>query len=189
MLSSLTLTLSFLALLTTSEDAAPATAKKTSPAATSKAFDAKKDSPAAAKAGPSATDSAAKDKKEAEKKKAAKKKDQDLELHPIEVSVVSLTNEQRKKYSLPELEVDKKLMYSARKHCGWMTRNRIFQHGNWGVAENIAMGQRDSRQVVRAWMNSSGHRANILNPRHRRIGVSAYRTKTGTIYWCQQFRN
>jgi uncharacterized protein YkwD len=37
-------------------------------------------------------------------------------------------------------------------------------------------------------MNSSGHRANILNPGHGRIGVAAYRTVAGTIFWCQQFR-
>ncbi|MBN2580317.1 MAG: hypothetical protein JXB10_15110 [Pirellulales bacterium] len=187
MLSSLTTTLTLLALLTTGEQAAPASAEKTPPVATQKASAAEKKSPAAAKADSPKKDSAAKDKKESDKKKSAAKKD--LDLHPIEVSVISLTNQQRKKYGLSELKVDKELMRTARKHCGWMTRNRIFQHGNWGVAENIAMGQRDSGQVVGAWMNSSGHRANILNPRHRRIGVSAYRTKSGTIYWCQQFRN
>ncbi len=47
----------------------------------------------------------------------------------------------------------------------------------------------DSWAVVVAWMNSSGHRANILNPRNRRIGIAAYRTPGGTIYWCQQFRS
>jgi uncharacterized protein YkwD len=36
-------------------------------------------------------------------------------------------------------------------------------------------------------MNSSGHRANILNPGYRRIGVAAYATPEGTIFWCQQF--
>ena len=36
-------------------------------------------------------------------------------------------------------------------------------------------------------MNSPGHRANILNPGYRRIGVAAYRTPEGTVYWCQQF--
>jgi uncharacterized protein YkwD len=56
------------------------------------------------------------------------------------------------------------------------------------VAENIAMGQPHSSDVVRSWMNSSGHRANILNGGHLRIGVAAYRTDNGTIFWCQQFR-
>jgi len=58
----------------------------------------------------------------------------------------------------------------------------------WVVARSdIAMGQRSSGEVVQSWMNSSGHRANILNRGHRRIGVAAYTTSGGTTYWCQQF--
>jgi uncharacterized protein YkwD len=187
MLSSMTVLLSLMAPLTTGDAAAPAASPGKPAAVAAKAPAAKEKSPAKNEA--PKKDSAPKDKKETDKKKTAVKKDKDLDLHPIEVSVISLTNEQRKKYGMPPLEVDKSLMQTARKHCGWMTRNRIFQHGSYNVAENIAMGQRDGPQVVGAWMNSSGHRANILNPWHRRIGVSAYRTKDGTIYWCQQFRN
>jgi len=80
------------------------------------------------------------------------------------------------------------LMKSARRHGAWMARNRNMVHCYGPFAENIAMGYKDSRTAVRAWMNSSGHRANILSSRHRRIGVAAYRTPSGTIYWCQQFR-
>jgi uncharacterized protein YkwD len=118
----------------------------------------------------------------------AGKKSDDLELLPIEANVISYTNAERAKYKLPPLEVDKDLMNSARDHCSWMTSNRIFSHTRRAVAENIAMGQPQSSEVVRAWMNSSGHRANILNPNNRKIGVGAYRTESGTIYWCQQFR-
>jgi uncharacterized protein YkwD len=50
------------------------------------------------------------------------------------------------------------------------------------------MGQASSNDAVRCWMNSSGHRANILNRGHRKIGVAGYRTADGTIFWCQQFR-
>jgi uncharacterized protein YkwD len=112
----------------------------------------------------------------------------DLELLPIEANVISYTNAERAKYNLPPLEADKDLMQSARDHCSWMTTYRNFSHTRRPVAENIAMGQANSSEAVRAWMNSSGHRANILNPRHRRIGVGAFRTQNGTIYWCQQFR-
>jgi uncharacterized protein YkwD len=111
----------------------------------------------------------------------------DDELLAIEANVVSYTNNERARYGLPPLEVDMKLVKTAREHCSWMTLNRIFQHTRRSVAENIAMGQPSSQDVVRSWMNSSGHRANILNPNHRRIGVSAYRTQSGTIYWVQQF--
>ena len=110
------------------------------------------------------------------------------DLIPIEENIIRFTNLERKRYSLPELEVDPKLMQSARKHAAWMTRSQSLQHTRAQVAENIAMGQRSSRDVVRCWMNSPGHRANMLNRTFRRIGVAAYRTGRGTIYWCQQFR-
>jgi uncharacterized protein YkwD len=115
------------------------------------------------------------------------KKEKDEELLQIEANVVSYTNNERARYGLPPLQVDKQLMKTAREHCSWMTWNRIFQHTRRPVAENIAMGQPSSQDVVRTWMNSSGHRANILNPNHRHIGVGAYRTESGTIYWVQQF--
>ena len=90
-------------------------------------------------------------------------------------------------YGLPPLEVDADLMQSARQHATWMTLNCSLVHSNQPVAENIAMGQSSSEEVLQCWMNSSGHRANILNGGHRRIGVAAYRTPEGTIFWCQQF--
>jgi uncharacterized protein YkwD len=111
-----------------------------------------------------------------------------VKLLPIEANIVSYTNEERVKRGLPPLEVDKELMLTAREHCSWMTRNRSMVHTRRSVAENIAMGQPHSADVVRTWMNSSGHRANILNAGHLRIGVAAYRTENGTIFWCQQFR-
>ena len=111
-----------------------------------------------------------------------------VKLAAIEANVVSYTNQERVRYGLPPFEVDKELMESARRHAAWMTRNRSMVHTSQPVAENIAMGQPHSSDVVQAWMNSSGHRANILNGGHLRIGVAAYRTENGTIFWCQQFR-
>lgn len=119
---------------------------------------------------------------------AADPKPEEVKLIPIEQNIVDYTNAQRAKYGLAVLEVDAELVTSARKHATWMTLNQTLRHTSQPVAENIAMGQRSSREVVRAWMNSSGHRANILNRLHRRIGVAAYRTERGTIFWCQQFR-
>jgi uncharacterized protein YkwD len=111
-----------------------------------------------------------------------------LDLLPIEENIVKYTNAQRAKYGLAALEIDHDLMDSARQHASWMASNRRLVHTSRPVAENIAMGQPHSLSVVRDWMNSSGHRANILNRGYRRIGVAAYRTPGGTIYWCQQFR-
>ena len=112
-----------------------------------------------------------------------------VELAAIEANIVMYTNQERAKHGLPPLEVSENLMDSARDHAAWMTRNHSMVHTSRPVAENIAMGQPHSSDVVRAWMNSSGHRANILNPRHKKIGVAAYRTAGGTIFWCQQFRS
>lgn len=111
-----------------------------------------------------------------------------VKLAAIEAHVVSYTNQERARYGLPALEVDKDLMETARGHAEWMTRYQSMVHTSQPVAENIAMGQPHSSDVVQAWMNSSGHRANILNPNHRRIGVGAFRTAGGVIFWCQQFR-
>ncbi len=111
----------------------------------------------------------------------------DLGLLEIEKSIIHFTNLERARYGLPELQVDRNLMDSARRHATWMTRSRRLQHTSQPVAENIAMGQPDSQSVLRSWMNSPGHRANILNRSYRRIGVAAYQTDEGRIFWCQQF--
>jgi uncharacterized protein YkwD len=111
-----------------------------------------------------------------------------VRLAAVEANIVSYTNDERARYGLPPLEVDKELMATAREHAAWMTNNQAMVHTSRPVAENIAMGQPHSSDVVRSWMNSSGHRANILNSGHRRIGVAAYRTASGVIFWCQQFR-
>lgn len=108
-------------------------------------------------------------------------------LHAIESRVIERTNAQRVRHGLKPLVVDPHLLKSARRHAAWMTNNRSMVHTSAAVAENIAMGQNSSGEVITAWMNSSGHRANILNPGHRRIGVAAYTTPSGTIFWCQQF--
>ena len=51
----------------------------------------------------------------------------------------------------------------------------------WG--ENVAAGQRTAYQVVRAWMASPGHRANMLNPAARHIAVARRVSADGTPYW------
>jgi uncharacterized protein YkwD len=109
------------------------------------------------------------------------------DLHPIEARIIERTNSERARHGLPMLAVDVRLVSSARRHTQWMTNARSMTHSS-GVAENIAMGQSNSQEVLNAWMNSSGHRANILGRGYSCIGVAAYQTPEGTIYWCQQFR-
>jgi uncharacterized protein YkwD len=110
-----------------------------------------------------------------------------FKLHPVEENVVEQTNAMRARHGLPPLTVDRRLVQSARAHTAWMTRSRRLRHTSQPVAENIAMGQQSAQEAVRSWMSSSGHRANILSRNHRRIGVSAYSTPDGTVFWTQQF--
>jgi uncharacterized protein YkwD len=111
------------------------------------------------------------------------------ELHPVETSVIERTNAERVRYGLRPFIIDHLLMRQARRHAAWMARARSMQHTSQAVAENIAMGQHSGAEVVNTWMNSSGHRANILNAGYSKIGVAAYKTPEGTVFWCQQFRN
>ncbi|RDY23862.1 sporulation protein [Romboutsia maritimum] len=55
------------------------------------------------------------------------------------------------------------------------------------AGENIAMGQSTPKEVVTAWMNSEGHRKNILNSSFTDIGVGVAKNSNGTIYWTQMF--
>jgi uncharacterized protein YkwD len=55
------------------------------------------------------------------------------------------------------------------------------------LGENIAMGQEDIDDVMQAWMNSTGHRHNILNPEFTHAGFGYARMSDGSPYWCAQF--
>lgn len=111
----------------------------------------------------------------------------DADLFPVEAQILALTNAERAKYGLAPLALDKSLLQSARTHCNWMATSGAFQHTSANVAENIALGQGSAGEAVRDWMNSPGHRANILNGSYRRMGMAAYTGAGGKIYWCQQF--
>ncbi len=55
------------------------------------------------------------------------------------------------------------------------------------AGENIAYGQPDAKTVVNRWMNSPGHRANILNGNFKQTGIGVYRDSKGIYYWTQLF--
>lgn len=65
-----------------------------------------------------------------------------------------------------------------------LTQNGITYRG---VGENIAYGQNSPESVMQSWMNSSGHRANILNKDFTAIGVGHYKDGSGVDYWTQIF--
>lgn len=122
-------------------------------------------------------------------------------MNAFEQEVVKLTNAERTKAGLSPLQTDDKLMAAAREKSQDMQSNNYFSHTSptfgspfdrmkaLGIAyksagENIAQGQRSPQEVVQAWMDSPGHRANILNGKFTHIGVGY--VKSGN-YWTQQF--
>ncbi|PWU70280.1 CAP domain-containing protein [Gracilibacillus dipsosauri] len=123
------------------------------------------------------------------------------QLSQFEQQVVALTNEERQKQGLSALEIDTELSKVAREKSNDMATNGYFSHNSptygspfdmmkqFGISyktagENIAKGQQTPEEVVNAWMNSEGHRANILNPDFTHIGVGY--VEQGNV-WTQQF--
>jgi len=110
-----------------------------------------------------------------------------LQLTATEAAVLEQTNDQRTARGMRPLVVDPTLVESARKHANWMASMRSMRHTSAPVGENIAMGQNTVETVIRTWMNSSGHRANILSRSWNRVGAAAYTSPEGRVYWCLQF--
>ena len=123
------------------------------------------------------------------------------ELSEYEQEVVKLTNEEREKNGLEPLEIDKELSSVAREKSSDMQENNYFDHNSptygspfdmmdqfqidyTSAGENIAKGQPTPEEVVNAWMNSEGHRENILNGSFTHIGVGYL--DDGNV-WTQQF--
>lgn len=115
--------------------------------------------------------------------------------------VVSLVNAERAKHGLPALTVSTKVQQAAQTRAGELKSS--FSHTRpsgascftalreAGVSytragENIAYGQSTPAAVMQSWLNSSGHRANILSPDFTTIGVG-YTVVNGTAYWTQFF--
>ena len=116
--------------------------------------------------------------------------------------VVDLVNKEREAYGLSPLSQDLSVQAAAQIRSKEQTE--LFSHtrpnGNScftvlgengisykGAGENIAYGQKTPGEVVKAWMNSEGHRANILSKNFTDIGVGCYISPSGTIYWTQLF--
>ena len=126
------------------------------------------------------------------------------DIKAIENEVIRLTNIERSKNGLPALAQNWELSRVARYKSADMANKGYFAHQsptygspftmmqNFGIkfsaaGENIAYGQRTPQEVVTAWMNSPGHRANILSRSYSQIGVGFARNKNGTAYWTQMF--
>lgn len=114
-----------------------------------------------------------------------------VETWSVEEYLLQRTNEQRVMRGLRPLRLCRDLLQTAREHSWWMARNRIHRHGTryqrHGSSENIAMTSSDASDAMRMWMNSSGHRAAILNGSYTRLGASAYTAPNGVTYFTQHF--
>lgn len=113
--------------------------------------------------------------------------------------VLDLTNAERSRAGAPPLSLHPQLMTAAQHHTNLMVQHnhmthqlpgqpelgdRISQAGyRWsGVAENVAQGQTSPEQVMSSWMNSPGHRQNLLNPEFQHLGVGF-----ANGFWTQKF--
>jgi len=122
----------------------------------------------------------------------------------IENQVIQLTNQERAKNGLKPLTANWELSRVARYKAMDMRDKNYFSHTsptygspftmmkNFGItyktaAENIAAGQTSPQAVVQAWMNSSGHRANILSTQSTTIGVGYAKGGSMGYYWVQMF--
>ena len=118
-----------------------------------------------------------------------------------EKKVVELTNAERAKQGLAPLTLNTELSKVARTKSQDMKNKNYFDHNSptygspfdmmksFGISytsagENIAMGQKTPEQVVQAWMDSPGHRANIMNSSFTQIGVGYVASGN---YWTQMF--
>lgn len=130
-----------------------------------------------------------------------KRLDHDVNQEVFEKQVIELTNIERVKQGLAPLKLDEKLAETARAKSVDMAEHDYFDHTSptygspfdmmdqfgvtyYSAGENIARGQFTPEEVVQAWMNSEGHRANILNANYTHIGVGFVKED---IVWTQQF--
>lgn len=126
------------------------------------------------------------------------------DIKAIENEVVRLVNVERINRGLQPLTQNWQLSRVARYKSQDMINKNYFDHisptygspftmmENFGIkftaaGENIAMGQNSPSAVMNSWMNSPGHRSNILSPAYNQIGVGLATAKNGTKYWTQQF--
>lgn len=116
--------------------------------------------------------------------------------------VVELVNQERTKAGLNAVTLDKSIAsaalvrakeietsFSHTRPNGSKFSTALTEQGVTfkGAGENIAWGQKSPEAVMQAWMNSEGHRANILNKNFTKIGVGYYQNASGRNFWTQLF--
>ena len=125
-------------------------------------------------------------------------------LQTFETECIRLINIERTNRGLSALQTNWELCRVARYKSEDMILKNYFSHTSptygspftmmqsFGLkfsaaAENIAYGQKTAQEVVTAWMNSPGHRSNILSQSYSHTGVGVAKKSNGTLYWTQMF--
>lgn len=122
----------------------------------------------------------------------------------LEDKIVTLVNQERSNRGLSLLKSNWQLSRTARYKSQDMAIKGYFDHysptygspfqmmESFGIrftaaGENIAKGQRTTSEVMNSWMNSPGHRSNILSPTYNQLGVGVAKTASGVYVWTQMF--
>ena len=122
----------------------------------------------------------------------------------LEQEILALVNAERAKQNLSALTINWELSRVAKLKCEDMRDNNYFSHDSptygspfdminqFGISyttagENIAAGQATAEAVMESWMNSEGHRENILSSEYSELGVGYAEGGTQRTYWVQQF--
>jgi uncharacterized YkwD family protein len=125
-------------------------------------------------------------------------------LTSYEQQVFALVNKERSARGLGTLTYNSEVARCARFKSQDMINKGYFSHTSptygspfkmmesFGIrfsngGENIAYGQRTAAEVMNGWMNSAGHRANILSAAYTQMGVGVAKASNGTLYWTQLF--
>ena len=113
-----------------------------------------------------------------------------------EEQLLILHNQARRTQGLSPLELDQRLGEYAQSWAETMAAQNSMTHsrltflqgsGFQRAAENIAFNQGSTTQVTQSWLNSAGHRKNILTGRFRAAGFGLARGEDGRPYWCAVF--
>jgi uncharacterized protein YkwD len=135
-----------------------------------------------------------------------------VKLAPDEKALLDLLNKERKKEKLPELTLNATLCKAARRHSENMAKQEKMSHQldgksvgdrvtetgyDWlSIGENLAKSEAEGpgdppasppEEIHKMWMDSKGHRENILNPKYREVGIAKARSSKGTYYYTQVF--
>lgn len=127
---------------------------------------------------------------------------EDGKINKADQKMIDMMNKEREKQGLPALEADPELCKAAAQRAEESVTSETHKRPDGTsyttlldekkikyvyYAENSAEGQKTIEEAMKSWMNSEGHKANILNSKMSKVGVGKYKADDGTLYWVQMF--